>query len=111
MKKYYIAYGSNLNVEQMRYRCPDAKVVGTAEINGRATRPPLGSRLSPRSVLLPLAEVPTGHPHPRVEMLGFPLTGAGTLCHFVTSPCTAGSHRKVIPPRNLSHTGQENRLI
>lgn len=32
MKKYYLAYGSNLNVQQMRYRCPDAKIIGTAEI-------------------------------------------------------------------------------
>ncbi len=32
MKKYYIAYGSNLNVEQMRYRCPDARIVGTGVI-------------------------------------------------------------------------------
>lgn len=29
---YYIAYGSNLNVEQMKYRCPGARVVGTATI-------------------------------------------------------------------------------
>ena len=29
---FYVAYGSNLNVEQMRYRCPDAKIVGTAVI-------------------------------------------------------------------------------
>lgn len=31
-KKYikkYIAYGSNLNVGQMVYRCPDAKLIGT----------------------------------------------------------------------------------
>ena len=28
MKKYYIAYGSNLNVQQMKFRCPGAKVVG-----------------------------------------------------------------------------------
>lgn len=27
--KYYIAYGSNLNVEQMRNRCPTAKIVGS----------------------------------------------------------------------------------
>ena len=27
-KKLYVAYGSNLNVEQMSYRCPDAAVVG-----------------------------------------------------------------------------------
>lgn len=32
MTKFYIAYGSNLNVQQMRFRCPDAKVVGTAKI-------------------------------------------------------------------------------
>ncbi len=29
-KRYYIAYGSNLNVEQMAFRCPSAKAVGTA---------------------------------------------------------------------------------
>lgn len=32
MKKYYLAYGSNLNVHQMKCRCPDAKPVGTAWI-------------------------------------------------------------------------------
>ena len=31
-KRYYIAYGSNLNIDQMRYRCPGAKVVGTSKI-------------------------------------------------------------------------------
>ena len=34
MKKYYIAYGSNLNVRQMKFRCPTAKVVGTSVIKG-----------------------------------------------------------------------------
>ena len=29
-KRYYIAYGSNLNVYQMRYRCPNARIIGTA---------------------------------------------------------------------------------
>nr|DAZ21830.1 MAG TPA: hypothetical protein [Caudoviricetes sp.] len=29
-KRYYIAYGSNLNVEQMAFRCPGAEAVGTA---------------------------------------------------------------------------------
>lgn len=33
-KRYYIAYGSNLNVNQMRYRCPTARVVGTAILDG-----------------------------------------------------------------------------
>ncbi len=32
MEKLYIAYGSNLNLEQMSNRCPTAKVVGTSEI-------------------------------------------------------------------------------
>ena len=31
-KRYYIAYGSNLNIRQMRMRCPHARVVGTAVI-------------------------------------------------------------------------------
>ena len=33
-KKYYIAYGSNLSVEQMAYRCPDAKIAGQAVLAG-----------------------------------------------------------------------------
>ncbi len=32
MKKYYLAYGSNLNIAQMQFRCPDAVVAGTAVI-------------------------------------------------------------------------------
>ena len=35
-KRYYIAYGSNLSIEQMAFRCPTAKVVGTAMIEGYA---------------------------------------------------------------------------
>lgn len=31
--KYYIAYGSNLSVNQMKYRCPDAHIVGKAILN------------------------------------------------------------------------------
>lgn len=31
-KRYYIAYGSNLNIEQMALRCPDAKPVGYTEL-------------------------------------------------------------------------------
>ena len=33
MIKYYIAYGSNLNITQMRHRCPGALIVGTGYIN------------------------------------------------------------------------------
>ena len=33
-KKIYLAYGSNLNLEQMAYRCPTAKVLGSAKLNG-----------------------------------------------------------------------------
>lgn len=31
-KRYYIAYGSNLNIPQMRMRCPDARIIGTSVI-------------------------------------------------------------------------------
>lgn len=31
-RRYYVAYGSNLNVEQMRYRCPSARIIGTSVI-------------------------------------------------------------------------------
>lgn len=34
MAKFYAAYGSNLNLNQMRGRCAGAKVVGTAIIEG-----------------------------------------------------------------------------
>ena len=33
-KRYYIAYGSNLNLEQMKMRCPTAEVVGVSELKG-----------------------------------------------------------------------------
>jgi len=33
MKKYYLAYGSNLNVEQMKKRCRDSNIVGTTILN------------------------------------------------------------------------------
>ena len=32
MKRYYLAYGSNLYSPQMRYRCPTARLMGTAII-------------------------------------------------------------------------------
>ena len=31
-KRYYIAYGSNLNIRQMRMRCPGARIIGTSAI-------------------------------------------------------------------------------
>ncbi len=33
--KLYIAYGSNLNLEQMAARCPTARVAGASQLNGR----------------------------------------------------------------------------
>ena len=33
-RKEYFAYGSNLNFDQMGYRCPEATVVGIAKLNG-----------------------------------------------------------------------------
>lgn len=31
-KRYYIAYGSNLNISQMCWRCPSARIIGTSEV-------------------------------------------------------------------------------
>ena len=31
-KRYYIAYGSNLNVRQMRMRCHSARIIGTSSL-------------------------------------------------------------------------------
>lgn len=52
--KYYIAYGSNLSVEQMARRCPDAEIVGTTVLagwrllfKGCATIEPNGDRNTP----------------------------------------------------------------
>lgn len=33
-RKLYIAYGSNLSVQQMAYRCPEATIVGPAILKG-----------------------------------------------------------------------------
>ncbi len=33
-KRYYIAYGSNLNIRQMRTRCPGARIIGTSVVEG-----------------------------------------------------------------------------
>ncbi|MCM1370885.1 MAG: gamma-glutamylcyclotransferase [Clostridium sp.] len=33
-KKYYLAYGSNLNLTQMNYRCHNAKPIGTTNLEG-----------------------------------------------------------------------------
>ena len=33
-KKYYLAYGSNLNQDQMIQRCPGAKIIGSIYLNG-----------------------------------------------------------------------------
>jgi gamma-glutamylcyclotransferase (GGCT)/AIG2-like uncharacterized protein YtfP len=34
IKSYYIAYGSNLNRGQMKERCPDSKIIGSAVLRG-----------------------------------------------------------------------------
>lgn len=34
MKRYYLAYGSNLNIGQMASRCPGARPVGTSSLPG-----------------------------------------------------------------------------
>lgn len=38
MAKLYVAYGSNLNLEQMRNRCPTAEFVGTGFVENHALK-------------------------------------------------------------------------
>lgn len=38
MKRYYIAYGSNLNVKQMKMRCPGATILGTTKLKNYELR-------------------------------------------------------------------------
>ena len=45
--RYYLAYGSNLSSEQMAYRCPDAKIVGTAVLEGWKLRFRLHATIEP----------------------------------------------------------------
>lgn len=33
-ERLYFAYGSNMNLDQMEYRCPDAEVVGNVQLEG-----------------------------------------------------------------------------
>ena len=33
-KKLYLAYGSNLNIDKMKYRCPDAEKIGSTILRG-----------------------------------------------------------------------------
>ena len=63
-ERYYFAYGSNMNLEQMKYRCPAAEVVenvrledyrlafrGRAPGNGVATVLPEKRKLCRRSLM------------------------------------------------------------
>lgn len=88
-KHLYIAYGSNINLEQMAYRCPHSRVVGTSEIkdfelefrgvativpNKGATVPVLIWELDERD--LPTLNKYEGWPrHYRQEKMPFELNG------------------------------------
>lgn len=88
-KQLYISYGSNINLEQMAYRCPHSKVVGTSEIKGyelefrgvativskeNASVPVLIWELDDRD--LPILNKYEGHPHLyRQEKMPFELNG------------------------------------
>ena len=88
-KQLYIAYGSNINLEQMAYRCPYSKIVGTSEIkdfelefrgvativpNKGATVPVLIWELDERD--LPILNRYEGPPHLyRQEKMLFELNG------------------------------------
>ena len=88
-KQLYTSYGSNINLEQMAYRCRHSKVVGTSEIKGyelefrgvativskeNASVPVLIWELDDRD--LPILNKYEGHPHLyRQEKMPFELNG------------------------------------
>lgn len=88
-KQLYIAYGSNINLEQMAYRCPHSKVVGVSEIKnfelefrGVATIIPKENMKVPVLIWelderdLPILNRYEGHPHLyRQEKMSFELDG------------------------------------
>lgn len=88
-KQLYIAYGSNINLEQMAYRCPHSKIVGTSEIKdfelefrGVATIVPKENMKVPVLIWelderdLPVLNKYEGHPHLyRQEKMSFELNG------------------------------------
>ena len=88
-KQLYIAYGSNINLEQMAYRCPHSKVVGVSEIKdfelefrGVATIVPKENMKVPVLIWelderdLPILNRYEGYPHLyRQEKMPFELNG------------------------------------
>lgn len=88
-KQLYIAYGSNINLEQMAFRCPHSKVVGTSEIKdfelefrGVATIVPKENASVPVLIWeldnrdLPILNRYEGYPHLyRQEKMPFELDG------------------------------------
>lgn len=88
-KQLYIAYGSNINLEQMAFRCPHSRVVGMSEIKGYelefrsvativpkkgASVPVLIWELDDRD--LPILNRYEGHPHLyRQEKMSFEMDG------------------------------------
>ncbi len=88
-KQLYIAYGSNINLEQMAFRCPHSKVVGVSEIKnfelefrGVATIVPKENMKVPVLIWelderdLPILNRYEGHPHLyRQEKMSFELNG------------------------------------
>lgn len=92
-KQLYIAYGSNINLEQMAYRCPHSKVVGTSEIKdfelefrGVATIVPKKNMKVPVLIWklderdLHILNRYEGHPHLyRQEKMSFELNGKSCI--------------------------------
>lgn len=98
MKKYYIAYGSNLNVDQMRFRCPDARIVGRAILKDyklvfrvHATIEP-----DPGSVVPVLVWSISQRDEERLDMYeGFPKYYIKETMPVIVKPIKGGSPREI----------------
>lgn len=108
-KQLYIAYGSNINLKQMAYRCPHSKVVGTSEIKdyelefrGVATIVPSKGTSVPVLIWeLDERDLPTlnryeGYPRLyRQDTMSFDLDGNNIRCNCFTIEVFADESEKI----------------
>lgn len=74
-ERLYIAYGSNLNLPQMRWRCPTANVIGSGEVKDYELLF-RGNRLGAVATIEPLDDRYEGYPNfYRKEMMDVEVNG------------------------------------
>lgn len=92
MGKLYVAYGSNLNLKQMAYRCPSASIYGTGQLTNwellyRGSATNSHATIAKKHGSLSFVQLQRDSPTPVVSslsvpegILSFPLN---TKCHLL----------------------------